>query len=128
MARNPTRGMIQAQVDVQMPDTIDLAVFQGWFDGEAEDIADYILNDAKSSTSFQDISGQSRKKLSKKKVRDGNDNYWIVQWNWPTAHLLEFGHLLVRDGKVIGHVPAKPVMVPAKEKGIAEALRRFGAR
>lgn len=129
MARDRTRQMIQAQVDVRMPDEIDLIEFRGWFDAEAEEIADYILKEAKGSTAFDDVTGTLRKSMSKRKVKDGEDEYWVVQARAPHAHLVEFGHVLTdKDGTQIGHVPGRPFLVPAKEKGIAEAVRRFSAR
>jgi len=44
----------------------------------------------------------------------------------PHAWLVEFGHALIRNGQVIGHVPAHPFMRPAKEKVMARARQLFG--
>lgn len=45
----------------------------------------------------------------------------------PHAHLIEFGHALVKDGKTIGTVPAYPFLGPAVEqthKQVAATVRK----
>ncbi|GAB6171996.1 hypothetical protein JCM15765_14740 [Paradesulfitobacterium aromaticivorans] len=47
------------------------------------------------------------------------------------AHLVEFGHALVKNGKTIGHVPAHPFIQPTAEEerpkylnGLKQAIRK----
>ena len=48
------------------------------------------------------------------------------KWKGFHGHLVEFGHALVRGGKVIGHVPAKPFMRPAWDTNKGGVLRTIG--
>jgi HK97 gp10 family phage protein len=42
------------------------------------------------------------------------------------GHLVEFGHRLVRGGRVVGHVPARPFLRPAWDaEGGEKALKRL---
>lgn len=43
------------------------------------------------------------------------------------AHLVEFGHDVVRDGKVVGRAAPHPFMRPAVEQTVDEQKRIFGA-
>lgn len=45
----------------------------------------------------------------------------------PHAHLVEYGHALVRGGKVIGHVPAHPFFRPGIDAKAGEALKQIEA-
>lgn len=40
----------------------------------------------------------------------------------PHAHLVEYGHALVKNGKVIGHVPAYPFWRPALDSKLPHAV------
>ena len=135
--RDKSKQMIKAEVEV-LPallyldgamGSLDLKEFRDWFDAEAEAIADYILEEARASRAYTDRTGETRKHFAKKKVKELDEEFWTVQWRWPTSHLLEFGHIQTdKNGRVLGHVAARPVLRPALQKGLAEALRRFGAR
>jgi len=41
----------------------------------------------------------------------------------PHAHLVEYGHALVKNGKVVGHVPAYPFWRPALDARLPNAVR-----
>ena len=85
--------------------------------------------EARRTAAFVDKTGKLRNciKMEPSKFEDGG---YIVTARSPHAHLVEFGHLLVKKTKggivkVIGHVPAHPFLRPAldnaKRKIIAEA-------
>jgi HK97 gp10 family phage protein len=42
------------------------------------------------------------------------------------SHLLEFGHTIVRGGKVVGHAAPHPFLRPARDTKQAEAQKRMG--
>lgn len=44
------------------------------------------------------------------------------------AHLLEYGHLVVRGGKVVGHAPAYPSMTPAMQENQSRAVETIARR
>jgi HK97 gp10 family phage protein len=44
------------------------------------------------------------------------------------AHLLEFGHVIVRGGKAVGHAPPYPTIGPAMEEEKGAATQAIGDR
>jgi hypothetical protein len=121
------KKMMKAEVDVQMPDNIDLREFRAWWDDQAEDIAQRIEQDAKASPAFKDESGRLRKSIKARKIKVDGEEVWIVQARANHAHLVEFGHALVaKDGKSLGHVAPRPFLRPAKEKALSRVIQRFG--
>jgi HK97 gp10 family phage protein len=49
-----------------------------------------------------------------------------VGTNSKIAHLVEFGHELVRGDKTVGHVPAYPFLRPAMDDNVEEAVAIIG--
>lgn len=99
-----------------------------------EQVAQLVYNEAKITSAFRDKTGNLRRSISVKKSRYEDGSY-IVQARGKNrsdggyhAHLIEFGHGLIAWGNVpkkTKFVSARPFMRPAKEKGIAEAMRLF---
>ena len=44
------------------------------------------------------------------------------------AHLVEYGHVVVRGGKVVGHTPPHPFMAPAMEENRTQAVSLISSR
>ena len=121
--------LLRARVEVRIPDKINTAEFHLWFDQVAKDVANYVKQLAENTSAFYDKTGKLRKSFKVSRKRDGEDIVWIVRNVAPHAHLVEFGHMQVSpDGKRLGHTPAHPYLRPAADKGIQEAIARFGAR
>lgn len=89
--------------------------------------------EARRTSEFKDKTGKLRNsiKLEKSKFEDGG---WLVTARAPHAHLVEFGHVLVRKTKsgivkVIGHVSAHPFLRPALDnaKRVLIAKLKAGA-
>ncbi|MBI9080835.1 MAG: HK97 gp10 family phage protein [Pseudodesulfovibrio sp.] len=91
-----------------------------------EKVADIVVEQAKSSAAFEDQSGDLRRSIKKRKSKYWDGGY-IVLASDPKAHLIEFGHDIIRNGKIIGQVPALPFLSPAKEMGIRYAVQAFQA-
>lgn len=104
-------------------------------------IAEEVAADAQGTLEFRDYTGTSREtewhkrnfpnatrlrpniKARKSKYPDGGA---IVIARAPHAHLVEFGHVMVKNGKVLGSVPAHPFLRPAVSKRLQEAIQRIG--
>lgn len=132
----------KAHVVVEFPD--DLSEFIGklnaHLDEAALEIAQEVVADMKASTAFRDYTGTARESEWHKKhfpnatrlrvkMRAQKSKYIgggaIAIASAPHAHLVEYGHALVLNGKVAGSVPAHPFMRPAKEKRVNEAIEKF---
>ena len=105
-------------------------------------IAEEVAADAQGTLEFRDYTGTSREsewhkrnfpnapslrkriRAKKSKYEDGGA---IVIASAPHAHLVEFGHVMVKNGKVLpGSVPAHPFLRPAVSKRLQEAIQRIG--
>ena len=80
-----------------------------------------IVNDAKTSHGYKDRTGNLSKGFKVRKSKFKNGGYLALN-TAPHAHLIEFGHDLVKGGKkdkggeVIGFIEGKPFMRPALER------------
>lgn len=68
-----------------------------------------ILDTSAASAAFEDDTGTLRTKGKIKKIKDG----YRVGFFYPTAHLVAFGHALVKKGHVVGWVPPHDFFTPA---------------
>ena len=89
-------------------------------------IAEQISADAKATTLFKDKTGTLRKKIRVRKSKYDGGGYIVVA-SAPHAHLVEYGHALVRNVKTIGRIAPRPFLRSAKDKNIEAARRAFGA-
>ena len=114
-----------------------------FIDENADVIAKKLAQDARATTLFQDYKGTAREsswskkrwgslaqklrksiRVRKSKFEDGG---YIVVASAPHAHLVEYGHALVKNGKTIGRVAPRPFLRKAKDQNIEAARRAFGA-
>lgn len=136
-------GLSKAYAAVEFPDDFKdiLGEINVMLQRESLAIAEDIAEDAQATAAFTDYTGTPREsewhkknfpnatrlrpniKAFKSKYQDGGA---IVAAKAPHAHLVEFGHVLVKKGKVIGYVPAHPFLRPAVQKRVEEAIERFG--
>ena len=116
--------MGRPSVQVKMPDNVDLSDLKGSYDEIYKNLAERVKVEAKNSTAFEDETGALRKSIRVRKSRFQDGGY-IVFSKVPYAHLVEYGHALVRNKKVVGHVPAHPFLRPALEKVMASARDLF---
>lgn len=117
----------------------DFAALNAFVDKHCMDLAAKVAARAKASSAFQDYKGTPREskyskanysKAEKSKLRKSirvkkskfTDGGAIVYSGAPHAWLVEFGHTLVIDGKVVGKVPAHPYLRPAVDQVMAEAV------
>lgn len=62
-------------------------------------------------------SGNLKKSIKTKFAKDGlGADVGPTYGKGSHAHLVEFGHVLVKNGKAIGHVPAHPFINPSVEE------------
>lgn len=66
------------------------------------------------NTYFTDRTGEMRRSIKMSKMRYGTG--YIVYSDAPYAWSLEKGHAIVKNGKVVGHVPGKFFMRKAKNR------------
>lgn len=118
-------SMRRAQARVEFPDDLDFSELRDAINAECESVAEGVAADARATAAFADKTGTLRKSISarKSKYPDGGA---IVVATAPHAHLIEYGHVLVKDGKTVGHVPAHPFLRPALEKSISAIAARLG--
>ena len=136
-------GINRAQVVVDFPDDFRdiLGQINQAIQDSALEIASVIAEDAQASSAFRDYTGTAREsewhkkhfpnartlrpniKAKKSKYVDGGA---IVYASAPHAHLVEFGHVMVVRGKVVGEVPPHPFLRPATQARMEEAVERFG--
>ncbi len=64
---------------------------------------------------FNDLTGLLRSRIKSKKGQVQERTY-IAGAFAPHAHLVEYGHALVKNGVVYGHVPAHPFIRPAEQE------------
>ena len=96
----------------------------------ASDIAGkYILAKAKSTSAFVDKTGNLRSSIRFSKTkRTPRKSYNVIGKIYtlpkvgPHAHLVEFGHKIVRNGQVFGKVKPHPFLRPAADESKEEVL------
>lgn len=132
----------KAHVVIEFPDDFSdlMGRINAALDEESLEIAKLVVGDMQASTAFRDYTGTARESEWHKKhfpnatrlrvkMRAQKSHYpgggAIAIASAPHAHLVEYGHALVLDGKVSGTVPAHPFMRPAKEKRVNEAIERL---
>lgn len=119
--------MMKSQVRVDLTD-FDAALddINHAINVNTEEIADTVLEHARNSTEFEDKTGTLRRSIKKRESK-----YWdggfIVFASAPHAHLVEFPHDIIRNGKIIGQVEGKFFLSKAKEQGIKRAIQLFKA-
>ena len=82
-----------------------------------------IYEAAKSTAGFHDKSGELRTSIYIQHSEKG----WVVGASSPNAAHVEFGHALVRKGRVVGHVSARAFLRPAVQKAAAQLGGELGA-
>lgn len=142
--------MLKVNVRAEWPADIDLQEVFDWVNANCEVLANEVAADARASAAFQDYKGTPREsaysrakwgpkaKKLRKSIRVRKSKYlgggYIVMSDAPHAHLVEFGHVLVRGGKryqggvEIGFVPAHPFLRPAVDKAWRRAMALFSMR
>ncbi len=133
----------KAYVEVKLPENFvsDLiGKLNVLLDKESMSIAEDIKTDAQASTAFEDYTGTAREsewhkqhfpnaRTIRQRITARRSKYpgggAIVVASAPHAHLVEFGHVLAKNGKVIGRVKEHPFLRPAKEKRMTEATQRL---
>ena len=85
--------------------------------------AQAIYEAAKSTAVFHDRSGRLRTSF----YAQHGDKGWQVGSSDPNAAHVEFGHAIVRNGRVVGHVAAKPFLRNAVQKAAAQVGGDLGA-
>lgn len=103
----------------------DFAPFAEAIQERAEEIAEAVATEAKGNVTSK--TGRLKRSIRVRQV----DEAFVVQAAAPHAHLVEFGHVLVRPfrakqgaGQQIGHVPPAPFLRPALDKVIMEEMNR----
>lgn len=127
--------MIKADVVLKDIEGLDATIDEiiDAIDANLEDVAEFIFQEAKASLVFKDKTGNLRRsiKLKKSKFPDGG---YIVSARGKNkgrgagyhAHLVEFGHLIVVNGRQTGErVPPHPFMRQSVEKGYIYAVQKF---
>ena len=120
----------KAYVSISEIDGIDAAVNEivQALDGQLEDVAGLVEQEAQGTAAFVDKTGKLRKTIKKLKSKFDKGG-WIVKASGPHAHLVEYGHFAIPPGKLEGgRVPPHPFLRPALEKGIAFAVAKFRNR
>ena len=118
------RREYQGKVDVAIPIDEILEQYNAWADEIVEAVSRAAKNEimANAFESYSDRSGKLSKsiKSKKSKIKRGMA---IAGAFAPHAHLIEYGHDITvgKDGRVIGHVAARPFLRPA-EQAIRDAL------
>ena len=114
-----------AEVAVKFPEALDLSEIKGPMDEVFKAYAERVRDEARASTAFEDRARKLRPsiRIKKSKFEDGG---YIVYSKEPHAHLVELGHLQVRNGKVVGFVPAHSFLRTALEKVAAELGSEIG--
>ncbi|MDL2280153.1 HK97 gp10 family phage protein [Desulfovibrio sp. OttesenSCG-928-G11] len=112
--RRPYQGAHDAAIPIEAI-TTEVAA---WSDDIVKAVADELLKETRKNarSAFADKSGKLRKSIRKKKSKFG-ESMMIVQASMPHAHLVEQGHdvKVRKDGRVLGHAPARPFLGPAAE-------------
>ena len=81
---------------------------------EAEErLAEIAYQSAKATSAFVDRTGKLRRSIKKRKSKV--DKGWLVMATAPHSHLIELGHDIVKKGKRVGIVEARPFLRPAIE-------------
>lgn len=94
------------------------------------DVAEFVRDDAKNSSLFNDKDGALRKSIRLKKSKFEGGGYIVYAGKnagyQPHAHLVEFGHVAIPPGDLPGgRVPPRPFLRRAVENGIVEAVNIF---
>lgn len=113
----------QARVDFRelAPETV--AALEAALESAEGQYARAIYEAAKPTAVFHDHSGRLRASFY---IQHG-DKGWQVGSSDPNAAHVEFGHAIVRNGRVVGHVAAKPFLRNAVQKAAAQVGGELGA-
>ncbi len=122
-------------VDIQGMDEINKTIQRLAKSLKPDDVEPVLLKGAKiiateaKSRAKRGPTGNLKKAIRTKKLKRlgfGNQPAAVIaavdRKKAPHAHLVEFGHALVRNGRVIGHVPAYPFWRPAVDAKAGEAM------
>jgi len=101
-------------------------------DKNCEEVANLVLNEAKTTAAFIDRSGTLRRSIKMYKASALGNGYIIEargkkgDGSWYQAASIEYGHVKMLWGHPTGErVSARPFMRPAAEKGIRRAVEIF---
>jgi len=98
------------------------------FQGVLLDAAKIIADDARSRVN-RGPTGNLEKAINEKQWKINSNEVLVLaavdRKIAPHAHLVEYGHELVRNGKIVGHVPAHPFWRPAVDAKADEARRKM---
>ena len=92
-------------------------------------VAEDVASRARATSAFSDKSGALRRSI---RVEDPDPDvplllvkaggYTATDNYAPHAHLIEYGHAQVtKDGRLVGHTPARPFMGPARDAAMQQA-------
>lgn len=119
----------KASVRIEAGDNVDMSVFAQAVQARAGEIAEAVAEEARRIAPRR--TGKLEKSISAKRIGD----VWVVHASAPHAHLVEFGHELVRPytartggGGVIGTVAPRPFLRPALDLVIMDAMSRASMR
>ncbi len=106
--------MSKSSPEVNIPIEEIMKVYGVWANDIAKALADRAIKEIRNnSKQFNKKTGYLRESIKRKKSKYSTDTY-IVGALAPHAHLLEYGHAIVKNGVVVGHTPARPFVEPAE--------------
>lgn len=109
------RGPYEGTTDVFIPVSAIMQRYSAWTDEVLDKLGDIAAAEIKKNAQiFKKDTGNLIRSIKKRKSRL-MENSVIAGAMAPHAHLLEEGHAIVRNGNVVGHVPARPFVKPAEE-------------
>ena len=113
----------QGATDVNIPIDAILKEYSGWVDEILDRLASLAVDKIRANAKqFNTNTGILKRRIKKKRSKY-NEHSCIAGAMAPHAHLLEYGHALVRNGQVYGHVPAHPFVRPAEEAVKKEVMQ-----
>jgi len=113
--------MLKGQVRVDL-ERLDIPGLDKALAGKAMEIAGRIVTRARGTSAFADKSGTLRKRID---AVDHDQLGVIARARAPHAHLVEFGHDVVRGGRVVGQAKPHPFLRPAADEELARAAQEF---
>ena len=106
----------QGATDVIIPIDEIYTMYCGWADVILDKLASSAVEKIRrNARQFKVKTGILKKRIGKKRSKYDRLSY-IAGANAPHAHLLENGHAIVKNGIVLGHVPARPFVKPAEDE------------
>lgn len=113
-----------------------------WSEDVTEGVKADVKETAKETVSMIKTNSPVDKRATKRKGRykrgwndkityEDRENIRVTIYNktdYQLSHLLEFGHEIVRNGKTVGHVNAKPHIRPAEQTAEKKLLNRVIVR